>query len=255
MTAPGVPQAHDRADRDGDEADLGGAGGRRAVLHDTDHGDLGRRPARRGRAPTTSPGYPAIELAGAPVGAVRVGEPARRCATTLLPPVLSGLPVDDRSQWQAFREEYHRQHEDAAGRAQRLPRLRRRGAVPDRRVQHALARGCNLYLFPEAADYAARRTARTRRGTGCSRRCAPARRPSTSTEMVPGDGKVVYLSLGSLGCMDVGLMQRLIDAMATTEHRTIVSMGPLKDQMTLGPEHVRRPSSCRSPRSCRSAIC
>ena len=30
-------------------------------------------------------------------------------------------------------------------------------------------------------------------------------------------------------------MQRLIDAMATTEHRTIVSMGPLKDQMTLGP--------------------
>jgi len=29
-------------------------------------------------------------------------------------------------------------------------------------------------------------------------------------------------------------MQRLIDALATTEHRTIVSMGPLKDQMTLG---------------------
>ena len=52
---------------------------------------------------------------------------------------------------------------------------------------------------------------------------------------MPGDGKVVYLSLGSLGCMDVGLMQRLIDAMASTEHRTIVSMGPLKDQMTLGP--------------------
>ena len=53
--------------------------------------------------------------------------------------------------------------------------------------------------------------------------------------MVPGHGKVVYLSLGSLGCMDVGLMQRLIDAMAATEHRTIVSMGPLKDQMSLGP--------------------
>jgi MGT family glycosyltransferase len=45
----------------------------------------------------------------------------------------------------------------------------------------------------------------------------------------------VYLSLGSLGCMDVGLMQRLIDAMAATEHRTVVSMGPLKDQMKLGP--------------------
>ena len=30
-------------------------------------------------------------------------------------------------------------------------------------------------------------------------------------------------------------MQRLIDALAQTAHRTIVSMGPLKDQMTLGP--------------------
>jgi UDP:flavonoid glycosyltransferase YjiC (YdhE family) len=35
--------------------------------------------------------------------------------------------------------------------------------------------------------------------------------------------------------MDLGLMQRLIDAMAATEHRTIVSMGPLKEQMKLGP--------------------
>jgi MGT family glycosyltransferase len=52
---------------------------------------------------------------------------------------------------------------------------------------------------------------------------------------VAGGGKVVYLSLGSLGCMDVALMQRLIDALAKTEHRAIVSMGPLKDEMTLGP--------------------
>ncbi|HEY5859829.1 MAG TPA: nucleotide disphospho-sugar-binding domain-containing protein, partial [Actinomycetota bacterium] len=59
--------------------------------------------------------------------------------------------------------------------------------------------------------------------------------PFVVDEHLPGEGKVVYLSLGSLGCMDVGLMQRLIDAMAATDHRTIVSMGPLKDQMTLGP--------------------
>ncbi|MEX1263506.1 MAG: nucleotide disphospho-sugar-binding domain-containing protein [Actinomycetota bacterium] len=52
---------------------------------------------------------------------------------------------------------------------------------------------------------------------------------------MPGDGKVVYLSLGSLGCMDVALMQQLIDALAKAEHRTIVSMGPLHEQMTLGP--------------------
>jgi len=33
----------------------------------------------------------------------------------------------------------------------------------------------------------------------------------------------------------VALMQRLIDALATTRHRVVVSMGPLKDQMRLGP--------------------
>ncbi|MGZ8623094.1 MAG: glycosyltransferase, partial [Actinomycetota bacterium] len=59
--------------------------------------------------------------------------------------------------------------------------------------------------------------------------------PFDVQEHLPGDGKVVYLSLGSLGCMDAALMQRLIDALGTTGHRTIVSMGPLKDQMTLGP--------------------
>jgi UDP:flavonoid glycosyltransferase YjiC (YdhE family) len=58
--------------------------------------------------------------------------------------------------------------------------------------------------------------------------------PFDIDEHLPGHGKVIYLSLGSLGCMDLSLMQRLIDALATTEHRTIVSMGPLKDQMTLG---------------------
>jgi MGT family glycosyltransferase len=47
------------------------------------------------------------------------------------------------------------------------------------------------------------------------------------------DGALIYLSLGSLGSADVGLMQRLVDLLATTEHRIIVSKGPLADQITL----------------------
>jgi MGT family glycosyltransferase len=91
----------------------------------------------------------------------------------------------------------------------------------------------NLFLFPEAADYP-----RSRPLDPTWHRLSSTVRtsevPFDVDEHLPGDGKVVYLSLGSLGCMDVGLMQRLIDAMGTTEHRTIVSMGPLKDQMKLG---------------------
>ena len=93
---------------------------------------------------------------------------------------------------------------------------------------------CNLYLFPEAADYP-RSVPLDPTWHRLNSTVRTTEEPFDVDAMVPGDGKVVYLSLGSLGCMDVGLMQRLIDAMATTEHRTIVSMGPLKDQMTLGP--------------------
>jgi UDP:flavonoid glycosyltransferase YjiC (YdhE family) len=48
-----------------------------------------------------------------------------------------------------------------------------------------------------------------------------------------GDGALIYLSLGSLGSADVGLMQRLVDVLATTRHRVVVSKGPLADQITL----------------------
>src|SRR6185436_12723330 len=47
------------------------------------------------------------------------------------------------------------------------------------------------------------------------------------------DGSLIYLSLGSLGSADVGLMQRLVDLLATTEHRVIVSKGPLADEIRL----------------------
>ena len=103
---------------------------------------------------------------------------------------------------------------------------------PDEFNTHSPA--LNLYLFPEAADYL-----RSRPLDGTWHRLQSTVRTSDAAfdvqEHLPGDGKLVYLSLGSLGCMDVGLMQRLIDALAETPHRVIVSMGPLKDEMTLGP--------------------
>jgi MGT family glycosyltransferase len=150
-----------------------------------------------------------------------------------LPPVLSGLPVDDRSQWQAFRDEYHRQHEDLLKEHNEFRRSVGVAACPPDEF-NTNSPWANLYLFPEVADYPRsvplhdswHRLNSTVRTTEAA---------FDVDEHVPGDGKVVYLSLGSLGCMDVALMQRLIDAMAKTEHRVIVSMGPLKDQMTLGP--------------------
>ena len=193
-------------------------------------------------------GYPAVELAGAPW--VRVVSATRsRCATrTSRPPSpaarrpiarLGGVPRGVPSAARRLLAE-HNEFRASVGVE----------PLPAGRVQHD-SPWLDLYLFPGAADYPGRGRS-TPRGTGSTPRCAPASRPFDVDEHLPGDGKVVYLSLGSLGCMDVGLMQRLIDALAKTEHRVIVSMGPLKDQMRLG-DACTAIGSCRSPRSCRSA--
>jgi MGT family glycosyltransferase len=91
----------------------------------------------------------------------------------------------------------------------------------------------NLYSYPAEADYARDRPLGPRwHGLDSSVRSTP------ETWAIPdhlrsGDGALVYLSLGSLGSADVGLMQRLVDVMGTTRHRVIVSKGPLADQIDL----------------------
>ena len=177
-------------------------------------------------------GFPAVELAGCPWARFVSANPLE-IRDPQLPPPLSGLPTADASEWQAFREEYRRVHEDLFD---QLNRFRTSAGVapcpPDEFNTHSP--WLNMYLFPEQVDYPRslpldptwhrlQSTVRT------------SEEPFDVDERVPGAGKVVYLSLGSLGCMDVELMQRLIDALATTEHRVVVSMGPLKDQMKLGP--------------------
>lgn len=177
-------------------------------------------------------GFPAVELAGCPWARFVSANPLEMRDPDL-PPPLSGLPVSDRSQWRDFIDEYHRVHQDLLEEHNAF-----RASVgvvpcpPDEFNTHSP--WLNMYLFPEVADY--------QRSVPLDRTWH--RLPSTvrsgeaSFDLdahVPGSGKVVYLSLGSLGCMDVGLMQRLIDALAATPHRVVVSMGPLKDQLTLGP--------------------
>jgi MGT family glycosyltransferase len=177
-------------------------------------------------------GYAAVELSGAPWVRFVSANPLEM-RDPELPPALSGLPVDDRSEWQAFRDEYHRQHIDLLAEHNDFRASVGVAACPPDEF-NTNSPWLNMYLFPEVADYA-----RSRPLDPSWHRLNSTVRTSEAAfdvdEHAPGDGKVVYLSLGSLGCMDVSLMQRLIDALGATDHRTIVSMGPLEDQMTLGP--------------------
>jgi len=154
-----------------------------------------------------------------------------------LPPPYSGLPLDERSEWDAFRAEYSRAI--AGMRSDFDDFCRERGAPPlsEGELIHR-SDWLNLYLYPRELDYP---------------RPAPldptwhtlesSVRGSDAPWAVPeaiedGDGALIYLSLGSLGSADVPLMERLVDSLAKTPHRYVVSKGPQHDAYELAPNMV-----------------
>ncbi len=139
-----------------------------------------------------------------------------------LPPPFSGLGMDDAPLWPEFRDEYARQV--GALQAEFSAFCVERGAppLPGEDMIHQ-SPWLNLMLYPAELDY--------------PRSVAPdatwhnletcVRSTDEPWSPPPGDGrKLIYLSLGSLGSADVALMTRLIEVLARTPHRYIVSKGP-----------------------------
>jgi MGT family glycosyltransferase len=142
-----------------------------------------------------------------------------------LPPPYTGLPIDDRSDWDAYREEYRRAIDELqAGFSEFCVE---RGAPP-------LAAGemihssdwLNLYLFPGEVDYPrSEPLGPTWHNLESSVRTTDAEW-SVPPELAERDGALIYVSLGSLGSGDVPLMKRLVEVLADTPHRYVVSKGP-----------------------------
>jgi MGT family glycosyltransferase len=179
--------------------------------------------------------FPALAASGRPWVRIASCNPAE-IKDPSVPPFSSGLPTADPSGWPEFLAEVDRTHRDLWGdfdafcRAHGEAGLRYGPHGPDLIAESPWL---NLYLYPAEADYARQRPlAPTWHRLDSSVRAA-----DSTWELPPHlrrqDGALIYLSLGSLGSADVGLMQRLVDLLATTEHRIIVSKGPLADQITL----------------------
>ena len=154
-----------------------------------------------------------------------------------LPPPYSGLPIDDRSEWEAFRAEYGR----AIGRMRAGfdEFCRERGAppLPDGELIHS-SPWLNLYLYPRELDYARSvPLPETWHNLESSVRGSDA--PwSVPGELADGDGALIYLSMGSLGSADVQLMETLVESLARTPHRYVVSKGPQHEAYELAPNMV-----------------
>jgi MGT family glycosyltransferase len=178
-------------------------------------------------------GFPAIARSGLPWARIMSCNPAEM-KDPAVAPTFSGYPEADRSAWPAFRAEYERTHRAMWSDFARWFRERGGGDLPDLEFI-AESPYLNLSLFPAEVDYArdAPLAPTWHRLDSCVRRTdAVADLPAAIRE---GSGRLLYLSLGSLGSADVELMQRLIDVLGATDHRVVLSMGPQHQLLRLAP--------------------
>jgi UDP:flavonoid glycosyltransferase YjiC (YdhE family) len=184
--------------------------------------------------------FPAIAASGRPWVRIVSCNPMEM-KDPLMAPFSSGYPVDDRSGWPAFMEEVRRTHADMWAdfdgfcRDHGEPGLTYPELGPEFIAESPFL---NLYSYPAEADYRRSRPL----GPTWQRLDSTVRAPDADwalpSHLAERDGALIYLSLGSLGAADVALMQRLVDLLATTPHRVIVSKGPLADQITLHDNQV-----------------
>jgi MGT family glycosyltransferase len=142
-----------------------------------------------------------------------------------LPPPYTGLPLDDRSSWEEYRAEYRRVTDEMQSEFGEF--CVRRGAppLPDGEMIHT-SPWLNLYLYPGEVDYSrSQALGPTWHNLESSVRTTDAEW-NPPPELEGGDGALIYVSLGSLGSGDVPLMRSLVEALADTQHRYVVSKGP-----------------------------
>jgi MGT family glycosyltransferase len=149
-------------------------------------------------------------------------------------PRLSGLAQDDPAAWRPFREEFERTHKDMWEAFNAW--VVEQGARPLPYLEFMPCDcAANLYVYPQEADYVGERPL-----DDSWHRIDSSVRLTDEQYVIPDkladrpDGSgLVYVSLGSLGGADVDLMQRLVDALADSRHRFIVSTGPQADKIRL----------------------
>jgi MGT family glycosyltransferase len=147
-------------------------------------------------------------------------------------PRFSGYAADDETDWPAYRAEFERTHRSMWNEFNEWVQEQGAPQLPDLEFIHTSAMA-NLYIYPAEADYVDRRPL-----DSTWHRMDSSVRATDDAWTLPSSlgndqGQLIYLSLGSLGAADVTLMQRLIDLLAKTRHRVVVSMGPRADQLTL----------------------
>jgi MGT family glycosyltransferase len=177
-------------------------------------------------------GFPALLTAGVPFVRIVSCNPLE-IKSPDVPPAFSGYPAADTGGWPDFRAEYDRVHRSLWQDFNAW--VTEQGAPPLPDLEFIHEGDLNLYVYPEFADYPRARPL----GPAWHRLDSSVRETdeefAVPAELAGGDGALIYFSLGSLGSADVDLMRRVIECLAATPHRYIVSKGPLHAEIELPP--------------------
>jgi MGT family glycosyltransferase len=175
--------------------------------------------------------FPALAASGRPWARIVSCNPTE-IKDPDVPPSFSGLPLDHGDAWEGYWAAYDAAlggiHADFSEFCQR------RGAppLPQRDFIHE-SPWLNLYLYPEEVDYPRGRPL----GPSWHNLEASVRSTDPEWEMpealAAGSAPLVYLSLGSLGSADVGLMRKIVSSLTGDRYRVIVSKGPEADEFEL----------------------
>jgi MGT family glycosyltransferase len=182
--------------------------------------------------------FPALVTSGAPFVRIVSCNPLEVRGDGV-PPVFSGYPAADASEWASFLAEFDRTHQQTWERFDAWVQQQGAPPLPRRDFVHT-SEAANLYVFPEELDYVDARPL----GSTWHRIDSSVRETDTDFVMPesfaqrPDGAGLIYLSLGSLGGADIGLLQRLVDLLGTTQHRVVVSMGPRADEIRLADNMV-----------------
>jgi len=151
-----------------------------------------------------------------------------------VPPTFSGLPQNDRTDWDRFRAEYERLHRSIWEEFNSWAQQQGAPSLPDLEFNYE-SKYANIYIYPREADYIEHRPL----GSKWYQIDSSVRLTDQAYELPaclrnrPDGSCLIYVSLGTIGCTVVDLLQRLIDVLRRTTHRFIISTGPLEDQLKL----------------------
>ncbi|XP_075588217.1 NDP-glycosyltransferase YjiC isoform X2 [Dermatophagoides farinae] len=153
-----------------------------------------------------------------------------------IPPMCSGYPSNDRTGWDEFMAKMEKTNIEGMRYSQNL--INKEFGYPELPEKHFIFKSpyMNIYGYPKELDYTdivPLPDNYIRVDAFCREIKETFELPEEFKTKIKSNDKLIYLSMGSIGSIDVDLMKKLVNELSKSSHKFIISMGPLNDQYQL----------------------